>query len=219
MDISGSMVKAAAGIVTKPMKAYQTRSRAYSVEQSSQERSRTTSDLTMVSQPTGEPSTVRTKERNARNCMNVTKTMTAASASGVSDFFKYHASSLVFIPLAFTDGLRAVPRLYGEEVRELGEVRDWKSGTVVGAKGLVYGIADGVSDVFVQPYQGGRQDGAAGAMKGLGKGVAGMFSKILAGTVIPGLHFTGIINFPEPLLTPTFDSDNRDRCISTSRHI
>lgn len=41
--------------------------------------------------------------------------------------------SLVDLPLAMADGLHNVPALYGEEVRDMGAVRGWKSG---GAKGL-----------------------------------------------------------------------------------
>lgn len=41
--------------------------------------------------------------------------------------------TFVDVPLAMADGLHNVPMLYGEEVRDLGPVRGWKSG---GAKGL-----------------------------------------------------------------------------------
>lgn len=42
--------------------------------------------------------------------------------------------SLVDFPLALADGLKNVPRLYGEEVRDHGPVTDWKSGGTVAAK-------------------------------------------------------------------------------------
>lgn len=41
---------------------------------------------------------------------------------------------LVDVPLAFTEGLRNAPRLLGEEVRDHGEVKDWKKGCAVAAK-------------------------------------------------------------------------------------
>lgn len=41
--------------------------------------------------------------------------------------------TLVDVPLAMADGLHNVPALYGEEVRDMGSVRGWKSG---GTKGL-----------------------------------------------------------------------------------
>jgi len=41
--------------------------------------------------------------------------------------------TLLDVPLAVADGLHNVPALYGEEVRDMGSVRGWKSG---GTKGL-----------------------------------------------------------------------------------
>jgi sterol 3beta-glucosyltransferase len=43
-------------------------------------------------------------------------------------------AALVDFPLALTDGLHAVPKLYGGTVREHGPVTDWKSGGVVASK-------------------------------------------------------------------------------------
>jgi hypothetical protein len=42
--------------------------------------------------------------------------------------------ALVSTPLALAEGLRQIPRLYGEEVRDHGKVTDWRSGGVVAAK-------------------------------------------------------------------------------------
>ena len=42
--------------------------------------------------------------------------------------------TLVNMPLAFAEGFRNTPALYGEKVRDLGPVTDWKSGGVVAAK-------------------------------------------------------------------------------------
>lgn len=43
-------------------------------------------------------------------------------------------ATLVDFPLAITEGLHHMPRLYGEEVRNHGQVKDWKSGGVVAGK-------------------------------------------------------------------------------------
>ena len=43
-------------------------------------------------------------------------------------------ATLVDFPLALTEGLHHIPRLYGEEVRNHGQVKDWKSGGVVAGK-------------------------------------------------------------------------------------
>lgn len=43
-------------------------------------------------------------------------------------------AALVDFPLAITEGLHHLPRLYGDEVRNHGQVKDWKSGGVVAGK-------------------------------------------------------------------------------------
>lgn len=42
--------------------------------------------------------------------------------------------TLVDTPLALAEGMRNIPRLYGEEVKDYGKVTDWKSGGAVAAK-------------------------------------------------------------------------------------
>ena len=43
-------------------------------------------------------------------------------------------ATLVDFPLGITEGLLHLPRLYGEEVRDHGQVKGWKSGGVVAGK-------------------------------------------------------------------------------------
>lgn len=38
------------------------------------------------------------------------------------------------LPRAMADGLHNVPALYGDKVRDYGEIRGWKSGTITGVK-------------------------------------------------------------------------------------
>ena len=62
-----------------------------------------------------------------------------AAASAVGKGFTSMATSvskgtLVGFPLAIAEGLRNVPRLYGEEVKNHGKVKDWKSGGAFAAK-------------------------------------------------------------------------------------
>lgn len=89
---------------------------------------------------------------------------------------------LIDMPLAVSEGLRAVPRLYGDEVKNHGVVRDWKSGAVFAGRNFTHGMAEGLSDLFTQPYKGGRQEGAKGVMKGLAKGTLGATTKVSSGT-------------------------------------
>ncbi|KAL5366668.1 hypothetical protein BJX96DRAFT_161323 [Aspergillus floccosus] len=80
---------------------------------------------------------------------------------------------LVDLPFAVSEGLRAVPRLYGDEVKDHEIARDWKSGATVARKDFVHGMTDSFSDIFNQPYKGSQEEGADGVMKGLAKGLLG----------------------------------------------
>ncbi|KAJ5753529.1 uncharacterized protein N7511_007682 [Penicillium nucicola] len=90
----------------------------------------------------------------------------------------WYKGVLVDMPLAASEGLRAVPRLYGDEVKDHGTVRDWKSGATFAGKNFVHGMADGLSGIFTQPYKGGQEEGAKGVVKGLAKGTIGMTTKV-----------------------------------------
>lgn len=58
--------------------------------------------------------------------------------------------TLVNAPLALAEGLRSVPRLYGEEVPDYGKVKDWQSGGIVAAKvSLRHGLYFWVSTEIV----------------------------------------------------------------------
>jgi hypothetical protein len=87
----------------------------------------------------------------------------------------------VDIPLALTDGLKNMPRVYGDTVRDHGPVTDFKSGATVAGKTFAWGFVDGLSDVVVKPYQGAQKEGVKGAAKGLGKGLISMTTKTGAG--------------------------------------
>jgi hypothetical protein len=107
--------------------------------------------------------------------------MTAESASGAVDLLKSYIGSLVSIPYAFTEGFRNIPRLYGEDIRDIVKIRDWKSGIVSGAIVVVFGVVDSVTGVFVLPYKGAQQQGGIGALKSVGKGFAGLTTKLFTG--------------------------------------
>jgi len=107
--------------------------------------------------------------------------------SGVGGFFKAQWKGfLLDIPLSAAEGLRAVPKLYGEHVPERDVITDFRSGAMAGGKQFVLGISGGVTDLFLQPYTGGSRDGARGVAKGLGKGVVGFTTKVLSGEFVLG---------------------------------
>ncbi|KAI4937719.1 hypothetical protein J4E85_000154 [Alternaria conjuncta] len=101
----------------------------------------------------------------------------------------FYKGTIVDLPLAATEGFRNVPRLYGEEVKDHGEVTGALSGFQVGGKTFIHGFADGLSDPFRQTYEGGKKEGAIGYAKGFGKGMSGLITKTGAATF-------GIIAYP-----------------------
>lgn len=114
--------------------------------------------------------------------LKTTASMMGGSAKGVGKFIgSVYKGLIIDIPLATTEGLRAVPRLYGEEVKDYGRVTDWKSGGIVAGKNFVGGMADGITDLFMQPYKGGKEEGALGVAKGIAKGTLGITTKCSAG--------------------------------------
>ncbi|KAL4782156.1 hypothetical protein BJX76DRAFT_349619 [Aspergillus varians] len=122
--------------------------------------------------------------------LQATGNMAAASAKGVGKFLgSYFKGVVVDIPLATAEGLRAVPGLYGEEVKERGTVKDWKSGFTVGCNNFSHGMADGLSGIFTQPYKGAKEDGALGAVKGLAKGTIGVGAHVGSATL-------GLVAYP-----------------------
>lgn len=113
---------------------------------------------------------------------NVALSMAQASASGVGGFFKHYTKGVfVDMPLAFAEGSRALPKLYGEEVRDYGPVKDWKSGFSKSGKTLTLGIGEGLADLVVKPYKGAKEKGAVGGITGMGKGVLSFTTNVSSG--------------------------------------
>ncbi|CAG8896915.1 unnamed protein product [Penicillium egyptiacum] len=101
----------------------------------------------------------------------------------------YYKGVLVDIPGAVNEGLRAVPRLYGEEVKDYDNIRDFKSGVSAASDNFAHGFSHGLTDIFRQPYEGAQKDGIRGAMKGLVKGPIGMGTKAASGAL-------GLVAYP-----------------------
>ncbi|KAE8145253.1 hypothetical protein BDV25DRAFT_133954 [Aspergillus avenaceus] len=117
-----------------------------------------------------------------------------ASAVGFGSFMKHvYKGIIVDIPVATTEGLRAVPRLYGEEVVDY-KVNDWKSGAVAGGKNFAQGMREGITDIFTQPIKGGREDGAKGVAKGFLKGTASLATKVPSAAL-------GVVAYPAQGIT------------------
>ncbi|CAI7627318.1 unnamed protein product [Penicillium bialowiezense] len=132
-------------------------------------------------------------ERPSR--MKTTGVAMAASAKSLGKAVGHsYKGMLVDMPLAVSEGLRAVPRLYGDEVKDHGEVRDWKSGAMFAGRNFTHGMTEGFSDLFTQPYKGGQKEGAKGVMKGLAKGTLGVTTKVSSGMFASILISPQLIN-------------------------
>ncbi|RSL94307.1 hypothetical protein CEP52_012726 [Fusarium oligoseptatum] len=108
--------------------------------------------------------------------------MAGASAKSIGKLGPTALKGMVVdIPLALTEGLKAVPHAYGGNVRDHGPVTDAKSGMVVAGKTFAWSFIDGLSDVVTEPYNGAKKEGALGAFKGLGKGAMSLMTKSGAG--------------------------------------
>ncbi|CZR62698.1 related to sterol glucosyltransferase [Phialocephala subalpina] len=193
------VVEAAAGIVTKPYKEYKvgrtsvsTKSVASgsstpSLRSTHSSSSTEVESLSTVSERTPSHSTA--SDRLSRKSTDIGRDgppgfactasrMAGASGKALADVnVKGFKGLLVDIPLATAEGLRNVPALYGDTVRDHGTVTDWKSGALVGGKAFMYGMGEGLTDIFTEPYRGGKKEGALGVVKGVGKGSVTLLTK------------------------------------------
>ncbi|KAM0635950.1 hypothetical protein ACHAPW_000985 [Verticillium nonalfalfae] len=109
---------------------------------------------------------------------SVGSTAAAAAGRGVKGMTtSLVKGTLVDVPLALTEGLKAVPRLYGDSVTDHGPVTDWKSGGVVAAKNFGSGFYAGITGVVTKPLEGAKKEGAFGFFKGVGKGSMGLVTR------------------------------------------
>ncbi|RFN52956.1 udp-glucose,sterol transferase [Fusarium flagelliforme] len=96
---------------------------------------------------------------------------------------------LVDMPLALTEGFRAIPKLYGDPMSNHDSVHDFRSGVSVAGKRFCEGISGSVTDIFTHTYHGKMEQGAAGAAMGLAKGTASFVAKCTSATL-------GLISYP-----------------------
>ncbi|KAF3017034.1 hypothetical protein E8E14_000242 [Neopestalotiopsis sp. 37M] len=178
------MSKGSIDLVTKPVKAFKKASAADSrmlphelpVVSRELTRERTTHKVLTKSPPGS------SKTRRNRGCARPLEAAASTTMSTMGDIFWNHTKGIFLdLPLATTEGLRAVPRLYGQEIRDFGPIHDWKSGATVAGKNFAFGLAEGITDLFVEPVRGAHREGALGAAKGVGRGL-GIFKSVRART-------------------------------------
>ncbi|KAH6857149.1 UDP-glucose,sterol transferase [Chaetomium sp. MPI-CAGE-AT-0009] len=176
------MATSAADIVIEPIKAYQKPETSAKDDPESQ--------LAMDPKGTPGPHGVAletsggTRENASGTSNNRFARAALGSASGVGKFFHHFSKGMLLdMPMAATEGLRAVPKLYGKEVEERPQITDWKSGAVVAGTNFHQGVVGGFKDLIREPIDGGRQEGALGVAKGVGKGLVGMTTKVTSGVL------------------------------------
>ncbi|KFY22704.1 hypothetical protein V493_06383 [Pseudogymnoascus sp. VKM F-4281 (FW-2241)] len=110
---------------------------------------------------------------------HVAGNMALASAKSIGRFnSSLFKGTMIDMPLALAEGLRATPKLYGESVADHEPITDWKSGAKVAGKEFVDGFGGGFSDFFIKPYEAGKKDGAKGFFIGMGKGTLSLPTKL-----------------------------------------
>lgn len=108
--------------------------------------------------------------------------MASATMKGFGKFTgTYFKGVVVDIPHAAAEGFRQVPKLYGEQPKEYGTVKDWKFGAVFGGKNFIDGMSDGFTGLFTEPVKGAKAQGVVGAAKGFMKGTIGLATKVPSG--------------------------------------
>jgi hypothetical protein len=143
----------------------------------------------------------RSSDTTSRGCQGTFGKASLASASAVGSFFHAFSKGMfIDIPLATTEGLRQVPKFYGGEVRDHGDVRDWKSGAIVGGRNLGFGIVDGFTDLVNEPIKGAKEEGALGVAKGVAKGFAGFTTKVASGKSTGQRRLVGCVITEPPLI-------------------
>ncbi|KAH7351324.1 putative UDP-glucose,sterol transferase [Rhexocercosporidium sp. MPI-PUGE-AT-0058] len=170
--------KETAGIITKPIAEFQSaREHNLLAARSSAEGSlsgpRGSSDT--LPHPSASRSASPSRKKTGGQ---IAGAMVGASAISLGNALgKPAKSACIDVPLAITDGLRAVPKLYGSKVTERDKITDFKSGALVAGKSFVTDLAGGLADLVIEPYKGGRDGGALGVVMGLGKGSLGALTK------------------------------------------
>lgn len=98
------------------------------------------------------------------------------------------------LALAIAQGFHNAPRLYGDStVRTPTRISGIQSGLRAAGKEFTFGIYDGVSGLFLQPYNGAKQGGPLGFVQGLGKGFGGFVLKDIAAVIGPiGFTLKGV---------------------------
>ncbi|RSL67384.1 hypothetical protein CEP51_012667 [Fusarium floridanum] len=174
--MAGSMT----GMVTKPVEEYQNEKKRRTRQMKGTQSG--VSPMDDEKAGSSERASGDSARPNTEHSGSLAGRMAGASAKSIGKLGPTALKGMVVdIPLALTEGLKAVPHAYGGNVRDHGPVTDAKSGMVVAGKTFAWSFIDGLSDVVTEPYNGAKKEGALGAFKGLGKGAMSLMTKSGAG--------------------------------------
>lgn len=158
---------------------------------------------------------------SGRGCISTSGTVALGVASGVGSFFhSFTKGTFIDVPLAFTEGMRNAPRLYGGKVADHGPVTGWKSGLVVSGKTFGTGIGKGFAGMVQEPVRGAQENGAVGAVKGMGKGLLGLCTGVSSAAM-------GVVAYPGwgiyQSINRSLHTKTRDRIVAArleeARHV
>ncbi|KAL9124890.1 MAG: hypothetical protein Q9217_005833 [Psora testacea] len=125
---------------------------------------------------------------------NLARDLAAETGIGLAQAGEALAKVPMDLSLAIAQGFHNAPRLYGDDtVRTAPRVTGIQSGLRAAGSELMLGLYDGITGLFLQPYNGARDRGAVGFIQGVGKGIGGFVLKDLAAIVSPfGYTLKGI---------------------------
>ncbi|KAL8731013.1 MAG: hypothetical protein Q9166_003664 [cf. Caloplaca sp. 2 TL-2023] len=117
---------------------------------------------------------------------NLAQEMVVDVGRGLAKSGKALARVPMDLSLAIAQGFHNAPRLYGDTtVRTPMRITGIKSGLRAAGDELVFGVYDGVTGLWLQPYHGARDHGPLGLFQGVGKGFGGFILKDLAAIFSP----------------------------------
>ncbi|KAI7489248.1 UDP-Glycosyltransferase/glycogen phosphorylase [Hortaea werneckii] len=188
---------AASGAVTRPYKAYR---RGHSADPDCRRAQSGDSDLADVASHSSvgnrrgavliPPGDQREHGEDAEKIRERDMAIATASARGIGRVvatpFK---AGLVDIPLAATEGMRAIPCSRNDDSYTPGTVTDWKSGSTVALQNLGHSIYEGCTGIFIKTYRRKQAEGAKGVAKGLSEGLVDFTMKTGSGVI-------GLVAYP-----------------------
>ncbi|KAI4281366.1 MAG: hypothetical protein L6R35_005668, partial [Caloplaca aegaea] len=122
-------------------------------------------------------------------CRHISLDAAVGAGKGIGRIVGVGLKSPMDFTLSIARGFHNAPRLYGDEsVRHPDKVTGIRSGLKAAGKEFGFGVYDGVSGLFTQPFNGAKHGGVGGFIKGFGKGIGGSILKPSAAYTMHGIY-------------------------------